>query len=182
MTDIVAYIKRLINQGFKPDLITVDYFEAVDHERGGGNLSEWTQEGISMRILEGAAHELDAAIWIPSQGGKDSFTAQIVNMSMGSGSVKKQQIAMVVMSISRTLEDIENNTATLTILKNRAGLSGASYEGIYFDNGTCNFSFDGVKEYTSSRLFNEAQKNEKLKANQRASQQFFQGREEDEDY
>ena len=182
MTDIVAYIKRLINQGFKPDLITVDYFEAVDHERGGGNLSEWTQEGISMRILEGAAHELDAAIWIPSQGGKDSFTAQIVNMSMGSGSVKKQQIAMVVMSISRTLEDIENNTATLTILKNRAGRSGASYEGIYFDNGTCNISFDGVKEYTSSRLFNEAQKNEKLKANQRASQQFFQGREEDEDY
>lgn len=182
MSDIVAYIKRLINKGFYPDLVTIDYFEAVDHERGSGNLSEWSQEGVSMRILEGAAKALNVAIWIPSQGGKDSFTAQIVNMSMGSGSVKKQQIAQVVMSISRTLEDIENNTATITILKNRAGRSGASYEGIYFDNGTCTICFDNVKEYTSSLMFREAQKDEKKRADSQYAAKVFRSQEEDNMY
>lgn len=182
MSDIVAYIKRLINKGFKPDLVTIDYFEAVDHERGGGTLSEWSQEGVSMRILEGAAKALDVAIWIPSQGGKDSFTAQIVNMSMGGGSIKKQQIAMVVMSISRTLEDIENNTATLTILKNRAGRSGASFEGIYMNNGTCTISFDNVKEYKSSLLFQQGMKEEKKRADNQAAQKFFYGQGENEDF
>jgi hypothetical protein len=166
ISDIISYIKRTVNKGFKPDLVTIDYFEAADQERGYPNKSEWTLEGIAMRKLEGAAKDLNIAIWIPSQGGRDSFTATIVNMSMGGGSIKKQQIAQVVMSISRTLEDIDNNTATLTILKNRAGRSGASFEGIYFNNGTCQISFDHVKEFRSVQEFKNELDRQKLSSSQ----------------
>ena len=179
ISDIIAYVKRTINKGFKPDLVTIDYFEAADQERGYPNKSEWTLEGIAMRKLEGAAKDLNIAIWIPSQGGRDSFTATIVNMSMGGGSIKKQQIAQVVMSISRTLEDIDNNTATLTILKNRAGRSGASFEGIYFNNGTCQISFDNVKEFRSAQEFKNEVDRQKISSNQKFAAQYFKQQEED---
>lgn len=180
MSDIIAYIKRTINKGFKPDLVTIDYFEAADQERGYPNKSEWTLEGIAMRKLEGAAKDLNIAIWIPSQGGRDSFTATIVNMSMGGGSIKKQQIAQVVMSISRTLEDIDNNTATLTILKNRAGRSGASFEGIYFNNGTCLISFDHVKEFRSAQEFKNELDRQKMSSNQAYAADYFRQQQDQE--
>ena len=160
-------------------MVTIDYFEAADQERGYPNKSEWTLEGIAMRKLEGAAKDFGIAIWIPSQGGRDSFTAQIVNMSMGGGSIKKQQIAQVVMSISRTLEDIDNNTATLTILKNRAGRSGASFEGIYFNNGTCQISFDHVKEYKTSLELKKEIDRQKMSSNQTFAQSYFKQQEEE---
>jgi replicative DNA helicase len=181
ISDIIAYIKRTINKGFKPDLVTIDYFEAADQERGHPNKSEWTLEGIAMRKLEGAAKELGIAIWIPSQGGRDSFTAQIVNMSMGGGSIKKQQIAQVVMSISRTLEDIDNNTATLTILKNRAGRSGASFEGIYFNNGTCQISFDHVKEHRTALELKQEIERQKMSSTQNYAKEFFKQQEAEDD-
>lgn len=180
ISDIIAYIKRTINKGFKPDLVTIDYFEAADQERGYPNKSEWTLEGIAMRKLEGAAKDLNLAIWIPSQGGRDSFTATIVNMSMGGGSIKKQQIAQVVMSISRTLEDIDNNTATLTILKNRAGRSGASFEGIYFNNGTCEISFEHVKEFRSAQEFKSELDRQKMSSTQAYAADFFKQQQEQE--
>ena len=180
MTDIIAYIKKTINRGFIPDMVTIDYFEAIDHERGYGNVSEWNLEGVAMRKLEGAAKDLDLAIWIPSQGGRDSFTAQIVNLAMGGGSIKKQQIAQVVMSISRTLDDIENNTATLTILKNRAGRSGASFEGIYFNNGTCEISFENVKQHNSALELKESIEEQKTRSNQNYAKNVFSRDKEDE--
>lgn len=180
ISDIIAYIKRTINRGFYPDMVTIDYFEAADQERGYPNKSEWTLEGIAMRKLEGAAKDLGLAIWIPSQGGRDSFTATIVNMSMGGGSIKKQQIAQVVMSISRTLEDIDNNTATLTILKNRAGRSGASFEGIYFNNGTCTISFDHVKEFRSANELKKEMDRQKMSSNQAFASNYFRQQEEND--
>ena len=180
ISDIITYIKRVINKGFKPDLVTIDYFEAADQERGHPNKSEWTLEGIAMRKLEGAAKDLDVAIWIPSQGGRDSFTAQIVNMSMGGGSIKKQQIAQVVMSISRTLEDIDNNTATLTILKNRAGRSGASFEGIYFNNGTCQISFDHVKEHRTPLELKKEIERQRMSSTQAYAAEFFKQEQEED--
>ena len=181
-SDIIAFIKKEINMGFIPDMVTIDYFEPVEHERGTGNLSEWSQEGVTMRKFEGAAHELDVAMWIPSQGGKDSLTAELVNMSMGSGSIKKQQIAQVVMSITRSLSDIAGNMATLSVLKNRAGRSGGVFEGIYFNNGTCNVSFSGVKHYDSALTYKEHQQKVETGMTQAYAQNFFKNNNSDDPF
>ena len=47
---IEIFIKKLINKGFKPDLVTIDYFECVKSESGGHSTdSQWVKEGITMR-------------------------------------------------------------------------------------------------------------------------------------
>ena len=178
-SDIIAYIKKEINSGFKPDLVTIDYFEPIEHEKGTGNISEWSQEGVTMRKLEGAAKDLDIAIWVPSQGGRDSFAAEIVNISMGGGSIKKQQIAQVILSITRSLSDLANATATVTVLKNRAGRTGKSFSGIYFDNGTCVLDFSGVRVYDDLKSYKEGERDADTKIAQDYATNVFHSQEDD---
>ena len=160
---IERFIKKLINSGFKPDLTIIDYFECLEHENDRSTTNEFSQEGKTMRRFEAMAGELDMAIWIPSQGTKDSINLELVTMDKIGGSVKKAQIAHVIMSIARTVDDIANNKATIAILKNRAGKSGKVFNNVEFNNGTCRISTDNVDELDS--LFELKKKQEDMRLN-----------------
>lgn len=148
-SDIERFVKRLKSSGFKPDLISIDYFECLAPEKGGYQTdSEWTREGNTMRKLENMAHELDCAIWVPTQGTKDSMNSpDVVRMDQASGSAKKVHVAQLIISIARGIGDIDRSQAVVSVLKNRSGKSGKIFNNVYFDNGTCTISCDGVEEY-----------------------------------
>lgn len=162
-TDIGIFIKRLINSGFKPDLVTIDYFECIAPEKGGyANDSEWSREGVTMRVLENLAHEFNIAIWIPTQGTKDSMNSpDFVRMDQASGSAKKVHVAQLILSVSRQLDDIDRCRANIAILKNRSGKSGKGFKGIYFDNGTCTISCDEAIEFDSQLEWDKEMEREK---------------------
>ena len=151
-TDIGIFIKRLINTGWKPDLVIIDYFECLLAEKSGYSTdSEWKRQGDTIRKIENLAKELDVAIWVPTQGNKDSITSpDVVTMNQAGGSIIKVQAAHVVISIARSLEDIDNSRATLAVLKNRSGKSGTVFHNIKFDNGTSTISCDEVEEFDNS--------------------------------
>lgn len=164
-TQIGQFIKKLINSGFKPDLVIVDYFECVKLEKSRDSSdSEWTKEGYTMRKFESMAGEMDFALWIPTQGTKDSLGAEIVTMDKAGGSFKKIQIGHIIMSIARTMDDIAKCLATIAVLKNRAGSAGKVFNNVEFNNGTCRISTDNVDIYDSMSEFNanrtETQKKE----------------------
>lgn len=157
------FIKKLANNGFKADLVIVDYFECLKMEPGNGKstTNEYEQEGRTMRKFEAMAGELNIAMWIPSQGTKDSLNAELVTMDKVGGSVKKIQIAHVVISVTKSLEDVENNKASLAVLKNRAGGSGRVFNNVDFNNGTCRISTDNVEEHDS--LFDAKENMKKIR-------------------
>ena len=150
-SDIEIFIKKLINRGFKPDLVSIDYFECLAHEKGGYSTdSEWTREGVTMRKLENIAADLDVAIWIPTQGTKDSMNSpEVVRMDQASGSAKKVHVAQLILSIARSLDDIDNCRAVVSILKNRSGKSGKVFNNVYFNNGTCTIRCDDMVVFDS---------------------------------
>lgn len=156
-SDIEIYVKKLINTGFKPDMISIDYFECLAPERGGyASDSEWTREGITMRKLENMAHDLDCAIWIPTQGTKDSMNSpEVVRMDQASGSAKKVHVAQLILSIARAIDDINNSRAVISVLKNRSGRSGKIFNNVYFDNGTCTISCDETQEFNDTLSWEE---------------------------
>lgn len=143
---IERFIKKLIGNGFKPDLTIIDYFECVVSEADPTVRNEFELEGKTMRKFESMAGELDMAIWIPSQGTKDSINLDLVTMDKMGGSVRKSQVAHIIMSIARTIDDIAANKATIAILKNRAGCSGKVFNNVEFNNGTCRISTDNADE------------------------------------
>lgn len=159
-TDIGLFIKRLINAGFKPDLVSIDYFECIAAEKGGYQTdTEWTREGVTMRKLENLAHELDIAIWVPTQGTKDSMDSpEGVKMNQASGSAKKVHVAQLIISIARGIGDIDRNRAVVSILKNRSGKAGKVFNNVYFDNGTCTISCSDTQEYDEVAWEDEARR------------------------
>ena len=148
-SDLEIYVKKLINDGFKPDLISIDYFECLAPEKGGfSSDTEWTREGVTMRKLENMAHDFNCAIWIPTQGTKDSMNSpEVVRMDQASGSAKKVHVAQLIISIARAIDDIDKSRAVVSILKNRSGKSGKIFNNVYFDNGTCTISCSDVQEF-----------------------------------
>lgn len=161
-SDIEIFVKRLINSGFKPDMISIDYFECVAPEKGGYNTdTEWTREGVTMRKFENMAKELNCAIWIPTQGTKDSMNSpEGLRMDQASGSAKKVHVAQLILSIARAMNDIERNRAVISVLKNRSGKSGKIFQNVKFDNGTCTISCDDIVEYDDVLAWKEDMKKE----------------------
>lgn len=150
-----AFIKKKINQGFKPDLVVVDYFEPIKKERKNKSATKWEVEEDCMRELEVLAEEFDVAEWVFTQGNKDSFTANIVNLAQAGGSITKVQVGHVIISIARDIEGQRDNKATIAILKSRQGGSGTIWEGVKFNNGTSTISCDEVIEFNDAIAYQE---------------------------
>lgn len=135
--DLERLIKKYINFGFRPDMVIIDYFEALDHSQHRGINGDYLKEAKSMRQIEAIAKKYNVAILLASQGTKDSTDCELVTMSKNGGAAQKVQIANIVVSITRSEEDKVNNRATISILKNRSGRSGRVLYDCYFNNGTC---------------------------------------------
>jgi replicative DNA helicase len=129
---IRQYIRKLIAQGFTPDLVLLDYIDCVEPSRKFDDVN--VGEGSVMRQFETMLSELDIAGWTAVQGNRSSIKAEVVEGDQMGGSIKKAQIAHFVVSIAKTLEQKENNTATMAIIKSRFGQSGMLFEDIRFDN------------------------------------------------
>ena len=153
---IIDLIKKHINKGFRPDLVILDYFECVK-VTGPSTMSKWDKEALIMRRIEAAANEMDIAFWVSVQGNRDSISAELVTMDKAGGSLGKIQIGHIIMSITRSLEDIADNIATIAILKNRAGSSGRVIDGAVFNNGTCTISTDNVEDFDTTVEFGRHQ-------------------------
>lgn len=154
-TDIKAIIKKKINEGFKPDMVIIDYFECVAPEKGTSMDKQEVKEGKTMRKFENMAAEFDALFWITTQGNRDSFAAEIITQDKIGGSIKKAQIAQVILSIARSLDDMTSQKANITILKNRGNKAGKTFNGCTFNNGTCTITCDEVVDLVSVLSYNE---------------------------
>lgn len=149
-TEIKEKIKRKTNEGFKPDLVIIDYFDCLAPERGTGSLTKWEQEGKTMRKLENMAKEMDIAIWVPTQGNRESLSSDLITADKMGGSMMKAHAAQVIVSIARSLDDTKNQKATLAVIKNRSGMAGTVFNGIKFNNGTCTISCDDVIDFDNA--------------------------------
>lgn len=129
---IRQYIRKLIAQGFKPDLVLLDYIDCVQSSKNFDDAN--VAEGNVMRQFESMLSELDLAGWTAVQGNRSSIKANVVEADQMGGSIKKGQIGHFIVSIAKTLDQKENGTATMAILKSRFGKDGVIFEDITFDN------------------------------------------------
>jgi hypothetical protein len=72
--------------------------------------------------------------WTAVQGNRSSIKAEVVEADQMGGSIKKGQIGHFIVSIAKTLDQKDNGTATMAILKSRFGKDGIIFQDITFDN------------------------------------------------
>jgi replicative DNA helicase len=133
VSEIKSKIRKMNSEGNKIDLLIIDYVDCISPERST-NGDEWKGEGSIMRSLESMTTEFNMAIWTATQGNRESISSEVVTGDQMGGSIKKAQIAHVILSIGKTLEQKEHNLATLTLLKSRIGKDGVVFQNCKFNN------------------------------------------------
>jgi replicative DNA helicase len=133
ISEIKSKIRKMISDGFKIDLLVLDYVDCITAEKSAYG-DEWKGEGSIMRGLEAMTSEFDIALWTATQGNRESISAEIVKADQMGGSIKKAQIGHVILSIAKTLEQKEHNLATLSLIKSRIGKDGVIFQNCKFNN------------------------------------------------
>lgn len=132
MSQIKNQVRKMIADGTKIDMITLDYIDCVVPD----NLKtdEWKAEGSVMRHFEAMCHELGIAGWTATQGNRSSISSEVVTTDQMGGSIKKAQVGHVIISVAKTLQQKEMKLATIAITKSRLGQDGIVFENCKFDN------------------------------------------------
>lgn len=133
ISEIKNKIRKMNSEGNKVDLLIIDYVDCISSDKST-NGEEWKGEGSVMRSLEAMTSEFNIAVWTATQGNRESISSEVVTGDQMGGSIKKAQIAHVILSIGKTLEQKEHNLATLTLLKSRIGKDGVVFQNCKFNN------------------------------------------------
>lgn len=162
---IKQYIKKLIAQGFRPDIVLVDYIDCVQPTKAFKD--EYAGEGNVMRQFETMLAELDIAGWTAVQGNRSAINAETVDSTMIGGSIKKGQIGHFIVSIAKSLEQKESGHANMAILKSRFGKDGIVFEDIIFDNGR--IKIDMTEGGEQGKTFLQTEEVKEVKAQERVN-------------
>lgn len=169
---IRQYIRKLIASGFRPDIILLDYIDCVEPSKKFDDVN--AGEGSVMRQFETMLSELDMAGWTAVQGNRSSISAEVVEANQMGGSIKKGQIGHFIVSIAKTLDQKENGTATMAILKSRFGKDGIIFPDIVFDNARIQIDMNGANMIGKSR--SEHKNNVEANGNARVKEVFENNR------
>ncbi len=132
---IRAHLSRLVKRGIKPGMIIVDYadlLKPVQVRKEKRNELESIYE--ELRAL---STEFQCPIWTASQTNRSGLSAEVITMEQISEAFNKCFVADFIFSVSRTIEDKQNNQGKIFIAKNRNGPDGMVYP-IFMDTSNVN--------------------------------------------
>ena len=116
------HLEKVINRGFKPDVIIVDYADLL---RPTSGLREKRHELETIyEQLRGLAQEFQCCLWTASQTNRSGLNAEVITMESISEAFNKCFVADFIFSISRTAEDKLADTGRIFVAKNRNGPDG----------------------------------------------------------
>jgi len=132
---IKAHLARLIKRGITPGLIIVDYADllrpVVVRKEKRTELESIYEE------LRGLSNEMNCPVWTASQTNRSGLNAEVVTMEQISEAFNKCFVADFICTLSRTIEDKQNNRAKMFIAKNRNGPDGIVYD-LFMDTSSVN--------------------------------------------
>lgn len=161
ISQIKNQIRKMIAEGFKIDLVVLDYIDCINPDKVVGD--EWKSEGSVMRGFESLCHELNIVGWTATQGNRSSISSDVVTTDQMGGSIKKAQVGHVIISVAKTLQQKEMNLATIAITKSRIGKDGIVFENCKFDNEMLEINTDQSVTFLGMEEQKEERKRDRLK-------------------
>jgi len=144
---IKAHLSRLIKRGINPGMIIVDYadlLKPVTVRKEKRNELESIYEE-----LRGISTEFQCPVWTASQTNRSGLNAEVVTMEQISEAFNKCFVSDLIITLSRTAEDKQNNTGKIFVAKNRNGPDGLVFD---LQMDTSNVSIEIVNKPTAGGL------------------------------
>ena len=161
MSNIKNQVRKMIADGTKIDMITLDYIDCIVPE--SSSKDEWKAEGSVMRGFEAMCHELSIVGWTATQGNRSSISSEVVTTDQMGGSIKKAQVGHVIISIAKTLQQKEMNLATIAITKSRLGKDGVVFENCKFNNELLDIDTESSVTFLGFEEQQEERKRDRVK-------------------
>ena len=120
------HIERLKKKGIEPDMIIVDYADLLRPTRTSAEKRfdlESTYE--EMRAI---AQIYKCPVWTASQTNRSGLNAEVITMEAISEAFNKCFVADFICSLSRTVQDKQDNKGRLFVAKNRNGPDGLVFD------------------------------------------------------
>jgi hypothetical protein len=132
---IKAHLSKLVKRGINPGMIIVDYGDllkpVVIRKEKRNELESIYEE------LRAISAEFNCPVWTASQTNRSGLSAEVITMEQISEAFNKCFVADFIFSVSRTIEDKQNNKGKIFIAKNRNGPDGIVYD-IFMDTSNVN--------------------------------------------
>ena len=132
---IRAHLGKLLKRGIKPGMIIVDYADllkpVVVRKEKRSELESIYEE------LRAISTEFQCPIWTASQTNRSGLNAEVITMEQISEAFSKCFVADFIFSVSRTIEDKQNNQGKIFVAKNRNGPDGMIFN-IFMDTSNVN--------------------------------------------
>lgn len=143
--DIDNLLRSLTNNGFKPDMVLIDYFSSLKHS-SNPNKDKWEAQARCMRkIVDTIAYKYNCAVWVMQQTNRGAVAKETDN-TMGSwqGSFEATQPASVWLMLQRTKEQKANFKADIIFQKTRHSQPKNDLLDIVFDNARLRMDCSGA--------------------------------------
>ncbi len=122
---LTTHLEKLRKRDITPDLIIVDYGDLLRpityHREKRTDLESIYEE------LRAMAQEHKCPVWTASQTNRSGLNAEVITMEAISEAFNKCFVSDFIFSVSRTVDDKNNNTGRIFIAKNRNGPDGLVY-------------------------------------------------------
>ena len=161
MLQIKNQVRKMIADGVKLDMISLDYIDCVLPDRNLGD--EWKSEGSVMRAFEAMCHELNLVGWTATQGNRQSISSDVVTTDQMGGSIKKAQVGHVIITVAKSLQQKELKLATIAITKSRIGDDGVVFENCKFDNGMLDIDTESSVTFLGLEEQNDQKQRDKVR-------------------
>jgi replicative DNA helicase len=119
---IKNHLDKLIRRGIEPDLVLVDYGDLLRPIKS--HREKRTELETIYEELRGIAQIYELPLWTASQTNRSGLNAEVITMEAISEAFNKCFVADFICTISRTVEDKNNNEGRMFIAKNRSGPDG----------------------------------------------------------
>ena len=127
---IRSHLSRLVKKGITPGMIVVDYADLLKpitvRKEKRNELESIYEE------LRAISTEFQCPVWTASQTNRSGLSAEVITMEQISEAFNKCFVSDFIFSVSRTIEDKQNNLGKMFIAKNRNGPDGMVYN-IFMD-------------------------------------------------
>jgi replicative DNA helicase len=131
-----SHIQKVTDQGFKPDLIIIDYVDLLGtRKKTSDRKGEIDDIYISTK---GLARSLNVPVWSVSQVNRAGAKDDVIEGDKAAGSYDKIMITDFCISLSRKRKDKVEGTGRFHIMKNRYGMDGITFN-VKADTSTGHF-------------------------------------------
>ena len=164
------HLEKLKQQNVSIDTVIVDYGDLL-FTKSKNNERRHQLESI-YEELRAIAQVFECPVWTASQTNRSGLNAEVITMESISEAYNKCFVADFIFSLSRTIEDKNNNSGRVYVAKNRNGPDGIVYP-IFMDTSNVSIKVlpatQTVKEVQDSAVKRQRERIKELYKNNRCS-------------